>query len=96
MIEDRIDAAIVETAVEGEAHMKTHAPWDDDTGAARAALTATADTEGSAKEITFTNAVDYGFVLETMEHGKFEIVMPTVTAMGERFMGRIEGMLDEI
>jgi len=95
-IEERVDATMVEVAAEGEAYMKERAPWHDDTGAARAALNAVPDLEGRRKTITFTNEVDYGFVLETREHGRFGIVLPAAIAMGERLMQRFEGALDEI
>lgn len=94
-----LDDKVKEAAVAGTARMKEKAPWRDDTGnrkdripgAARAALTAEPTDsplthDQSHKEITFSHGVDYGIWLETKQHGKHQIIMPTVKAIGEELM----------
>jgi hypothetical protein len=91
-----LDAAMTEAAAQGEARMKERAPWHDNTGAARAALTAVPELDGDQKKIEFAHGVSYGIYLETKHHGKDQIIMPTVKAVGEDLMARLEGSLGDI
>lgn len=93
-----LDDKVKEAAVAGEARMKERAPWDDNTGnrhripgSARAGLTAEPTDsplihDQAHKEITFSHGVDWGIWLETKEHGRYQIIMPTVKAIGEELM----------
>src|ERR1700722_15811192 len=93
-----LDDKVKEAAVAGTARMKERAPWDDSTGnrhripgSARAALSAEPTDsplihDQAHKEITFSHGEYWGIWLETKEHGKHQIIMPTVKAIGEELM----------
>lgn len=104
-----LDAQCAETAVNGTIYMKGNAPWRDNTGnrkdrvpgAARAGLHAEPTKSALAhdhahKEITFSHSVYYGIFLETKRHGKFQIIMPAVKAMGEALMVKLEESLPRV
>lgn len=100
ILDDKLD----ELAVAGEVRMKERAPWNDDAdrhhdrvpGAARAGLHTSVETEEPEKFVDFSHGVDYGIYLETKYHGRDQIIMPTVKAMGEEFMASLEGSLSEL
>jgi hypothetical protein len=58
---------MTESALAMEADAKAHAPWTDDTGLARAGLTATVDVLpfGAAARITLAHSMEYGQWLES-------------------------------
>lgn len=91
-----LDAKMTQAAARGEVRMKTRAPWHDNTGAARAALSATPHLEGADKNIDFAHGVGYGIYLETIEHGKWEIIRPTIKAVGEELMASLQGSIGDI
>lgn len=96
-----IDAFMVLAAVAGEEQMKQKARWRDDggnrkdrvPGEARAALFTGTSLEGSHKRIRFSHGVDYGIWLEISNHGKYQIIMPTVAAQGKKLMKSLRGTL---
>lgn len=83
----------------GVDQMKLKAPWTDRTGAARGGLNGTVSHSGSGPigfkrhSITFAHGVDYGIWLEVANSGKFQIIMPTVLAVGKSVMSVIGDML---
>ncbi|ANW67625.1 hypothetical protein BCA37_10770 [Mycobacterium sp. djl-10] len=91
-------------AADGEDRMKQNAPWrdsdgnrDDRTpGQARAALHTSTNLSGSHKTITFSHGVDYGIWLETSNHGKDQIIMPTIAVMGKELMKSLRGTLPTV
>jgi hypothetical protein len=99
-----IDSFMVLTAVAGEEQMKEKARWRDDggnrkdrvPGEARAALSTTTDLARPDKRIRFSHGVDYGIWLEISNHGKFQIIMPTVAAQGRKLMKNLRGTLSAL
>lgn len=99
-----IDSFMVLTAVQGEAQMKAKAPWRDShgnrddrvPGTARAALFTATRLDGSHKSILFSHGVDYGIWLEISNHGKDQIIMPTVASMGKKLMKSLRGTLSAL
>lgn len=104
-----LDELCDESAVEGTAYMKVHAPWRDNTGnrkdrvpgAARALLHAEPtkselEHDHAHKEITFSHGVYYGIFLETKHNGKDQIIMPSVKAIGESIMAKLEESLSRV
>ena len=99
-----VNSLMTLTAVEGEARMKERAPWKDSEGnrddrtpgAARAGLNTATDLAGSHKTILFSHGVDYGIWLEISNHGKDQIIMPTVAAMGKQLMKSLRGTLSAL
>jgi hypothetical protein len=99
-----INSFMTLTAIDGEAQMKEKAPWHDSRGnrddrtpgEARAALYTATDLAGSHKTILFSHGVDYGIWLEISNHGKDQIIMPTVASMGKKLMKSLRGTLNAI
>lgn len=65
-------------AVEIQNHAQNNAPWEDRTGDARDGLDVTVENNGKFIDIILAHSVDYGQWLETIQHGKFAIIMPTL------------------
>lgn len=57
---------------------KANAPWADRTGAAREGLEVDVDNEGGEVVVTLMHTVEYGIWLETIQSGRFAIIMPTL------------------
>lgn len=55
-----------------------NAPWTDRTGAAREGLEVDVANEGDEVVVTLAHTVDYGIWLETIQSGRFAIIMPTL------------------
>jgi hypothetical protein len=99
-----INAFMTLAALQGEARMKERAPWRDSTGhrddrvpgAARAGLFTATNLQGSHKTILFSHSVDYGIWLEISNHGKYQIIMPTVAAQGRELMKSLRGTLSAL
>lgn len=75
------------TRVEGVAQQ--NAPWEDQTGDARANLKAQATVEGGDVILTLEHGVEYGLWLEVIQSGAFAIIMPTLESEGP-------GIMDEV
>ncbi|TDO18135.1 hypothetical protein EV580_1317 [Mycobacterium sp. BK086] len=99
--ERTVDSLMTLTAVQGAERMKEHAPWRDSTGnrddrtpgETRAALFTAPELAGSHKSILFSHGVDWGIWLEISNHGKDQIIMPTVAYMGRKLMKSLRGSL---
>lgn len=99
-----IDAFMTVAAVEGEERMKEKAPWRDGDGnrddrvpgEARASLFTATDLASSHKTILFSHGVDYGIWLEIKNHGKYQIIMPTIAVMGRKLMKNLRGTLSAL
>lgn len=97
-----LDEMMIDAAIKGEAFMRENAPWEDDTGnrkdrtpgEARESLFTVPDLEGDHKEILFSHGVDYGIWLEVNYSGRYEIVMPSIMAIGAALMRATEGSLN--
>lgn len=102
MLPEQIQKTIVLTvdyaSKYGEGKMKAEAPWTDRTGAARTGLFTDkfhAGTLGKGvHRIVFGHSVDYGIWLEVANSGRYQIIMPTVKAVGTDLMKGLEGMLN--
>jgi len=86
-----IDGVQEVCVAEGEAELKTRAPWTDDTGNARRFLWAIGDktTRGNRK-ITMGHGVNYGVYLEKSNQGRFQVIMPVLLDTGRKFMRSLE------
>jgi hypothetical protein len=78
----RVAVAAQAGAEQLENYARFNAPWSDDTGAARAGLTAGVSIENGEVVIELAHTVDYGIWLETIQDGQFAIIMPTIEALG--------------
>lgn len=75
-------------AREVQEYAQANAPWADQTGAARAGLTADVYREDKAVILQLYHTVDYGLYLETIQAGRFAIIMPTLEAFSAEIMRR--------
>lgn len=82
----RVVVVMEEGAREVESHAKSNAPWADRTGAARAGLTSRVYEEGGEVVLELAHTVDYGVWLETIQSGRFAIIMPTLEALGPHIL----------
>lgn len=69
-----------------EAYAKLNAPWTDQTGMARAGLTASVGVDGGEVVLTLAHSVDYGIWLELIQDGSYAIIMPTLEALGPEIL----------
>lgn len=91
---DRVQEICV---TEGEADLKTRAPWKDETGRARAALWADGDKTSTGKRrITMGHGVDYGIYLERSNEGRFQVIMPVLVDTARKFMRSMEHLFAEL
>lgn len=84
-VEDDFAAA----ASEVEDYAQSNAPWEDRTGAAREGLTVTVDRQGDEIVLELAHSVDYGQWLETIQAGRFAIIMPTLEALAPRIFASV-------
>ena len=110
-LNSRIRDTIKIAAERGQTEMKEKAPWTDVTGAARQGLFTEVVEDNSGMHlgsysgalsgimkynIIFGHTVDYGIYLETMQNGKWQIIMPTMKATGDALMYSMVGLLTEL
>lgn len=82
----RVVSTLEALAQEIQAAAQSDAPWSDRTGEARAGLEASVNREGDVVSIDLYHTVDYGQWLETIQSGRFAIIMPTLEAYADRVM----------
>jgi hypothetical protein len=110
-LDRRINETVQASAERIEVEMKIKAPWTDRGGPyyrhphyvsehARAGLYARADSMVVAAgvhryTITAGHTASYGKWLETIQNGKWQIIMPTVKSGGEALLASMVGILNE-
>jgi len=82
-----------EYAEEMEQYMQDNAPWEDQTGEARAGLGAVVDEHPVRPEIILYHTVSYGKWLEIRWNGLYAVIMPTIEDMGPGLIRRLEEAL---
>lgn len=85
-VDDQVLQIAEEQAINLQTYAQDNAPWTDDTGAARAGLTATARKEDGDVVLELYHTVEHGKWLELIQDGRFAIILPTLEAMGEQVM----------
>lgn len=79
------------------AYLKAHAPWHDDTGAARAGLSATVSELGPGSyELLLSYSVTYGVWLETKESGRYAVITPAMRVLGDKLLADLGGIIDRM
>ena len=79
------------------AYLKAHAPWHDDTGAARAGLSATVSELGPGSyELLLSYSVTYGVWLETKESGRYAVITPAMRILGDKLLSDLSGIIDHM
>lgn len=87
--EDEAVAAAEDVARKMEAAAQDGAPWADQTGAAREGLAADVEHTGDTIIVTLSHSVDYGEWLETIQSGRYAIIMPTI----EQYAAEVEAAI---
>lgn len=73
-----LEEEVLNVAIEALAYAQDNAPWEDQTGDARAELDVDVSRDGDVIVWEMFHGVDYGLYLETRWNGKFAIIMPTL------------------
>jgi len=73
-------------------YAKANAPWSDITGAARESLDVDVYRDGDEIVLELYHGVEYGIWLETIQSGKYAIIMPTL----EHFSGQVLRSVDAV
>lgn len=73
-----LEEEVLNVAIDALAYAQSNAPWEDQTGDARAELDVDVRREGNVIVWDMYHGVDYGLYLETRWNGKFAIIMPTL------------------
>jgi hypothetical protein len=84
-------------AAEATEWMKSNAPWQDRTGAARAGLHVDVNQAPAVlAELTFAHGADvpYGIWLEIANGGRYAIIAPAVDYWGPRLMKDVQGIVN--
>ena len=76
--------------------LKEHAPWHDDTGAARSGLVALANNGRNAHELLMAYSVTYGIWLEVAHSGQWAVITPAMRIVGNKIMDDIRTLLRAI
>lgn len=79
-----------------EAAMKYGAPWTDRTSNARNGLSAEYEQVNGNHGITLSHGVDYGIYLETIQEGKYAIILPTIRTYAPKVIGTTTKLLDKL
>lgn len=77
-----------------ESRMRTHAPWTDQTGNARAGLRARHVNSGDEHTLVLFHTMDYGFWLEVAHDGQYAIIGPTQIWAGVQLERLLEAAVD--
>lgn len=88
---DQLDNAVGQTVdyftLRAESYMRENAPWTDRTGNARSTLHAEAFHEPPIRHgIVCSHGMPYGIWLEIANEGRFQIINPTIDAVGQELM----------
>lgn len=80
------------------AHAKVNAPWQDQTGNARAGLHSGVNIGMTQEfwELYLAHSVFYGIYLETRWSGKYQIISPTIVFIGKLIINRMSSVFDKI
>jgi hypothetical protein len=81
---DKIISTLEQLAQEIQSAAQDNAGWADRTGAARDGLTAQVTEEASEVTLSLFHTVDYGQWLETIQSGRFAVIMPTLEQYADR------------
>lgn len=73
-----IEEEVLRVALDALAFAQDQAPWEDRTGDARAGLDTDVRWEGETIVWEMYHTVDYGIWLETIQNGRFSVIMPTL------------------
>jgi hypothetical protein len=73
-----VEAHVLEVAIDALEFAKEQASWEDRTGDAREGLDTDVSREGNVIVWELFHTVSYGKWLETIQNGRFAVIMPTL------------------
>ena len=76
--------------------MKANAPWTDRTSAARSGLLCTDISQGDQYGLILAHAVSYGIWLEIANHGRYQIILPSLRMAMRELEAMINGLWGKI
>lgn len=91
-VERALMAIMAFEAPRAEAAMKSGATWQDQTGNARASLSARPFRRGKVFGIQLSHGVPYGIWLEVRFSGRYAIIAPTIRSQGPQVMATAAGV----
>jgi len=77
-------------------YARRNAPWEDETGDARAGLSSQGVATNDSVTLYLTHTVEYGIYLEVRWGARYAIIIPTIEAMGPKIYNDMRGMCGEI
>jgi hypothetical protein len=85
-----------EQMADGVEYAKTHAPWQDRTGAARAGLHGYVEESGPIGTIVISHdeSLDYPIWLEVANQGRYSIIPETIDYLAPRVMRSLQNMIN--
>ena len=96
-LDREVGRVVAAESVWATAWLKGHAPWSDDTGAARAGLAAVAEQLGpGSHELLLSYSVHYGVWLESMESGKYAVLSPGMRIIGAQLMSDLSRIVGKM
>lgn len=94
---DKIGEIAEEFAQELVDYARSHAPWEDRTGDARAGLSSLVEFgRGQNLVVSLFHTVEYGIWLEVRWSGRYAIIIPTVDRKGRDLLAKMKGIMDRI
>lgn len=91
-----ITSAVEYQATKSESAMRSGAPWNDQTGAARSGLHTETSHSGHSHTIIFAHSVSYGIWLEVRFSGRYAIILPSVQSGGQELMALLGNLLGRL
>lgn len=92
-LEADVDRVARTSALAMEAAAKIHAPWHNDTGAARNSLRGFAQRDGDRIQIILCAGMEYSPFLELARGGKYAIIWPTIEQELPQLRAALKGIL---
>jgi len=93
---DDVAAEVFEDAKERvKQHAQDNALWEDRTGDARASLDTMVIHEGAQVSLVLFHGVEYGMWLETIQSGRFAIILPTLEEVAPQIFGEAMNIIAE-
>lgn len=90
----RVKTLMSQAAPEAEAHMKTVAPWRDQTGQARKLLMAETVDDGDEITLYLIHGAAHGIWLELRWGGRYAVIVPTTHDFAARIHSRLQGIMN--
>ncbi len=88
-LEGKVVSTLQDLAAEIQDYAQSNAPWTDQTGDARAGLTTEVESGGGEVILSLFHTVEYGQWLETIQSGRFAIIMPTLEEYKDRIFSAV-------